>query len=1628
MEEGDGVSSIDNKVVQMAFDNASFEQKLQETLKSLEQLKTKLDFTNSKKNLGDLDAAAKRFDMSGMADRVGQVSKSFLALSTIALTALGTITNRAVSAGISIVKSLSVEPILDGYKEYETNLNSIQTILSNTASKGSTLDDVNASLNELNQYSDKTIYNFSQMARNIGTFTAAGVDLKTSTAAIKGIANLAAISGSNADQASTAMYQLSQALASGKVSLMDWNSVVNAGMGGEVFKKALFDTGKQLGTIKDVPIGQTFEQWTKAGNSFRDSLSDGWITSQVLTDTLSKFTGDLTAAQLKAKGYTDAQIVEIQKLGKLGNDAATKVKTLSQLMGTVKEAVGSGWATTFQLLFGNFTQASELFTSISNAIGGMVSKSAKARNELIGLWNFLGGRTILIQALKDAFAGLASIVKPIREAFHNIFPPVTAITLLNLTKRFAEFAKNLKIGGETARKIKDIFGGIFSIFRIGIEVVKGIAGVFATLFHSVFGDGQGVLDFFARIGTALVALKFALVDGGGIAKFFDKIKDAIKNPMEILQKFKDLLGNLFSGGKIPGAEGVTNIFDRLTARFDNLKKFAQKVADAFHWLGDRLQGVKKFLDVVWQGIKDWFSQLGDKLAAVMEPGDFSTVLDAVNTGLLGGIALLIGKWLKGGINLDFGGIGKSIAKSFDQLTGVLKTMQTNIKADTLQKIAVAVGILTISLIALSLIDSAALTKALTATAVGFGQLVGAMALLDKVGDARSAAKLAVLGAGLILLAGALVVLSLAVKILSTMSWQELAKGLSAITLLLAALSGVAAIISRNTGGMISAGLGMIGMAAGLLILSYAVKSFADMSWDEMLRGLAGVALGLAAIALAMNLMPATSILSGGAIILVATGLTILAGAVALFTKFKWGEIGKGIGAIAIALVAIAVGMSLMPLTLPITAAGLILLSIALEAMVGVIASMGTMKLGTLAKGIGALAAVLVVLAVGMTAMSGAIGGAIALTIAAAGLSILMKVIKEFAKIKVGDLVKALIGLAAVLAVLGLAAFLLQPLIPALLGLGVALVAIGAGFALFGVGASLVAKAFQILAKAGGAGVKVFLELLDGIITRIPEFVKAVAKGLVGLVQEILDAAPVILKAIGVIVEHILDTLIKLVPKVTILIEKVIDAIIKIVKEKGPGLIEAGYQLLLNLLQGLKDNIGEITSMVAQIIVNFLNALTAHAQDLIAAGVNLIISLIEGIASKLPDIITAAVSLLTGFLKGITDNLGLVATAVGELIKALVKAITDLANDIITAGTDALVSFLQGLTDNVVKVVTAVGTMIGQVITAIGNLATTIARAGTDALVDFLGGITDDVTKVATAVGTLITTLITQLSRQALRIALAGTNALITFLNGIALGLPLVLIAGAKVIVAFIDGVLSAGIAIADGAAKAVIKFMHALADSIRDNSKGFRDAGWDIAVAIADGITGGLASKAGSIAGAAKKAAQTALNPWSVVFGINSPSKEMIKITDSIAEGWGMGLNQNAATTERASAEFATKSLNTMQSTLSKIPELLGQMDDFNPKITPVLDLTSVQKDAKSITGLLPTAPLATQFTLDQARQVSVSTTQPPPTDQAPTTPPAPSEVKFEQNIYSPTTLTANEIYKQTRSQIALAKEELKIP
>ena len=476
------MNTVDNRVVSMEFDNKKFEDNIQTSIKSLKNLDESLLLRNASKGFSEAEKAAAKVSLDPLAKAIDNINNKFSLLGTVADQTIRHIVSRVEAAGEKIIKTFTLDPIKSGMQEYETQIESVQTILSNTKSKGTTIDQVNAALDELNHYADMTIYNFTEMTRNIGRFTSAGVDLDTSVTAIKGIANLAAVSGSTAAQTSNAMYQLSQALASGTVKLMDWNSIVNANMGGEVFQNALKETARVHGVEIDKMI--------KKEGSFRETLKKEWLTTDILTETLEKFTSTtegLTQAEIerqrqmwKSRGYTEEQIDAIFDLGKTATDAATKVKTFTQLFDTMKEAAQSGWTQTWEYIIGDFEEAKTFFTMLSDEFQSVIGASADARNSVFKFWHDQGGRELLIGALQNVYSILKGIGQIANTAFRAIFPRTTGEQLVNLSQKIYDFTENLRsslgfvnVFGDGVAKIAQ---NAYSVVNDAVDAISGAAG------------------------------------------------------------------------------------------------------------------------------------------------------------------------------------------------------------------------------------------------------------------------------------------------------------------------------------------------------------------------------------------------------------------------------------------------------------------------------------------------------------------------------------------------------------------------------------------------------------------------------------------------------------------------------------------------------------------------------------------------------------------------------------------------------------------------------------------------------------------------------------------------------------------------------------------------------------------------------------------------------------------------------------------------------------------------------------------------------------------------------------------------------------------------------------------------
>jgi phage-related protein len=1060
---------------------------------------------------------------------------------------------------------------------------------------------------------------------------------------------------------------------------------------------------------------------------------------------------------------------------------------------------------------------------------------------------------------------------------------------------------------------------------------------------------------------------------------------------------------------------------------------------------------------------------------------------------------MLKKFLDNGLKVDFsGGLIKNIKSAFGELTNTLKTMQTDLKADALEKIAIAIGVLTASLVVLSMIDSAALTKALTAMGVAFGELVGVLTLIDKlIGSNTAAIKLGIIGAALIEFASAAAILTLAIRNLSGLSWEELSKGLVGVAGGLLVMVAASKLMSDGSLGMIAAGLGMVAISAGLLVLSEAVKSFATMSWGEMAKGLVGVAGGLVLITAAMQLMPAGSVISGLGFIEISAGLVILAGAVKLFGMMDWGEMGKGLLGIAGALLIIAGAMNLMPLSLPITAAGLVILSVALGIMAEAIKAMGNMDLGTLAKGIGGLAAMLLVLVIATNAMNDALPGAAALVVVAAGLEILSKVLITLGEMKTGDIIKGLIALAGVLTVLGLAAAVMEPVIPALLGLGVAIALVGGGMALFGGGIWMLAKGLQTLGEAGADGAKSLVEALKTMSAAIPELLGGLIKGFMDQGVELLKAAPLLVRLITAVLDQLLDTIIQLAPKLGKALIEVLKAALGLIREEYPDYIKTGLEILVKLLEGIRNNIGHITEVVAEIVVNFINALRKKVPDIVDAGYNLMLKVLTTVAEKLGEsefiFIPVAEAFINGFITGFTKYMPGITDFFVGLPGKILGWLGDVTPTLLTKGIDLIVGLITGLVQKAIDLETWWVSLPGVILGWLGDVTPTLLTKGIDIITGFLTGVIQKAGDVETWWVGLPGAILGWLGDVVPTLVAKGVDIITGFLNGVVIkaieleswwvGLPDAVIGwlgdvvptlvdkGVDIITGFLNGiVVKVGDVVSwfqdlPGHIQDLLDLIHTLEDKGIDLLTGFLSGittkfgdittwalgladsiknlvgdsiGWlsQVGIDLIKGLWNGITSMGGWLKDQITGMAGGIIDDFKSGFGIlGSPSKHMCDIGQKAGLSLANGLldmqkpvgDAASGLSDQVIKGFDTdKTVDGINKIFNEIVSQLEGMDEFRPTITPVLDLTHVKMGAKSIDELFNRGVISPVASSTQARTISTTADlAKSAADQAAAT--GPKEVTFNQYNTSPDALSTGDIYRQTKSQIALAKEELNI-
>lgn len=1162
--------TIDERVVSMKFDNRDFESNAKKTVSSIEKLKRALNFRDSSKGLEDVNRNVSKIDMSKLGSAVDTVKERFSAMEVIALTALFNIANKAITTGQQIISSLTIEPIKMGFQEYETQINATQTILANTSHKGKTIKDVTRNLDELNTYADKTIYNFTEMTKNIGTFTAAGVDLDTSTQAIKGIANIAAMSGSTSQQASTAMYQLSQALAAGTVKLQDWSSVVNAGMGGKVFQNALKETARVHGVAVDDII--------KKEGSFRESLSHGWITSEILTETLNKFTGDMKETDLLAKGYTKQQTAEIMKMAKMANEAATKVKTFSQLKDTLKEAVQSGWAQSWRIIIGDFEEAKELFTVISDYAGDILNKSADARNNMLKNWKAQGGRDDLLEGLKNSLKGIESVIRPVQEAFREIFPRMTSSQLLEITRGFKELTSHFKLSDTASKNLKDTFKGLFSI----LDLIKtGLASLFG-----IAGSGGGILT---TLGGIILQVT------GALGRFVTAITNSIKSSV-ILQS----LGS-----------DISDIFHRIGLSIKNAADSvsSSKLSSIFESL---LSGIKISVEAIMSLLKKFGATLKELFS---NPG--FNFLDIVNTLMLGGFGTAVYKLFNGmKDSLESLNILGNIKQILGDVGEAIKSFQMNVKAEALKKTAIAIGVLAASLFLIATIDSEKLTQALASITFLFGNLFAIMVAFDKIKMASKFKKMSVNIASMIALSSSILILAFALRQLASLNVDELVKGFVGVSALMAVMVQATKSLAAN-GPLALKGAGQfVIFAVALKILASVCEDLSTINIEGLAKGLGGIGILLGELTafgkLTKNIAFDAS--SSVALIGLSVAIKILASALIDISSLNLQSIGIGLGTIGASLGIFADALKILSkssetmlkssVSIAIISGSMILLGTALNIF-------ASMDIKNTIQALIALGGSLVILGIALNVMKGTIMGSIALTIASAALLLLVPTLMMLSTMSLGGIVIALVGLAGAFAVIGAAGVLLGPLSPLILALSVAIGILG--LAIIGIGAGLIAIG------AGLAGIAAGIAALQAVLASSTETFKTT---MTTIITATISIIPEIIKQIGLGIVELCDVIVNNASAFGNAFKSMILTGVDVITECAPAIIDGIFTVIVESLRGLAEKGPQIVDYLFEFLIGILQSLAEHIPELVKVGIELVLSFFSGIMDALREIDTS----------------------------------------------------------------------------------------------------------------------------------------------------------------------------------------------------------------------------------------------------------------------------------------------------------------------------------------------------------------------------------------------------------------------
>ena len=1699
-------TTIDNKVVEMSFDNSNFEKNVNQSLGTLDKLKKSLNFEGATKGFDNLEKASGRLSFDNLSESIENVKLKFSALEVMAISALDSITKKAVDAGLQLVRSLSVEQISEGFRKYEEKTTAVQTIMSATAEtwkkdadiveranylvnngfltrenainvakayeavasgmmtipeaaqefyayagdieyfsdslkdlsyEGSQMDYITEVLEKLNWFSDETSYSFVDMTSNIGKFTSNGVALSEAAEAMEGIAVWAAKSGQNSQTAARAMYNLSQAMSVGAVYNIDWKSIEMANMATTEFKQTAIDTAVALGTLRETsekgiyeivsPRLGRYDGIVSVTEGFRDSLTEGWFDSDVLMETLRQYgkattllsnisdkygvtaTGflhnlkdvndgtkslaqaarDMNIPVKDLTSYVDTLNSSEYELSLTAFQRAQEAKTFTEAIEATKDAVSTSWMKTFDYIFGNYEEAKDFWTELTERLWDVFAASGETRNSILKLWNEAGGRNSLIEAFYNLWDAIDSVKNSVKSGFDKIFPKDLTRTARMLTVYTTKFKYAMQSLYEYAEshsdEISSIFAGVASVLKLVRNLVLAVLKGFKPLLSILTNSNGTVLSLAAKFGDLATNLTIAIERMG----IFEKITNAVgkvtstvaKVISSLIKPISDLLRdestvNLsflqflqkFTLEAIPS--GVINsfitLFEVLTGKdlsdnknkvYEFFSKFSKKFTEFIDFMKtvpkelsnifEKITGLKpsEAFDKATESIKEFSTVVYEKIGGVIEffknidysgfeefgqkVKDFFTPTSE-RLEKIGNMFSRFAEKVKSVIPI--------IKSAFNKLRDVIKEKLAELDFDPEKfgKLLGGGGLLAIGIGIKELIDKIT-TPFEKATSI-VNKITG---ILDAVKNCFvewqnniKATTLKQIAISIGIIAASLFALTLLDSSKLLVSLMALGTAAEMLNLLFKSVTKNVA----NAESLTKVSLTLIGMSASLMILSFAVAKLSKIPIGNLIGGVGSVMFLLwtmTKVAKQFSEYEKDLIKGTGALISLSIAIAILTIPINKFSQLEFPKLAQGVAAVELLIGTLGMTMKLLNdsyadynkigTSILLIAASMLILSKAVELF-------GQIGLAELIKGMGSVILLLIAIAVSMKSLSGSTGSYISVGISilliASAMLILAKAVEAFKGYSLKELAK---GIGSIVIILG--------------AFTVAFVAMGA------IGPAILAAGAAML--LGAIALKKIVSTLVFAITALgnmkPEVIKTGLLALVGAFAALAAGALIVLVAVPILLG--LGAAIILI-SVGVFIAASGVALLAGALGLLAGVGAAGIGVLVLAMKSFIELIPEMATAMAKGLINFLKTLVEGKAELKVVMIEMFGTVLEALQGIIPKIVDFLIVLLDEIKRMLPHVIDFLL----QLIVDLLAGLAEHADEIIYNLLDFLGSIFVGIATGIpalfLRLAQAMGNEVPNLLIALGDELKKSAPVLRDAII-YLGQSIVEAFCIFFGINSP-STVFADLGKYLMEGLVNGIKGMWNAIKDTIKGIFDKVVSNIK---SFFTSFKSLGSNLISKLKEGLSSFsitnfvsnmFNNLVTTVKNSTLWqWTQMGLDIINGFIDGIFSGAQNLVDSVIGVCKNAVSSAKK----VFKSHSPSKVFMELGEDVDGGFIIGVNNLAGDVAKSTADMGQQAIDAMQGTLNGMSDIFdGTIDD--PVIKPVLDLSEIQNGSGLINGL----------------------------------------------------------------------------